>query len=83
MAVVKKTMGSHVRRKRKKNDDPFIFFSFTGDTCNVDCCAFPAWAIALIVIVCICIPVVGLIAVIVVCLLYYIIISRIMCAFIL
>ena len=40
--------------------------ALTGDTCSVDCCVFPAYAIALIVIVCVCVPVAGLIAAIVV-----------------
>ena len=50
----------------KDNDDPsmhiIINYLLTGDTCSIDCCVFPAWAIALIVIVCVCVPVAGLIA---------------------
>ena len=45
-------------------------FMFAGDSCSVDCCVFPPWAIALIVIVCVCVPVVGLIAAVVVRMMY-------------
>ena len=60
MAVVRKIMGNLVS---KENDTSMLInYLLTGDTCSIDCCVFPAWAIALIVIVCVCVPVAGLIA---------------------